>query len=441
VNESDLNTLTDTLEALLDSKFHFGEWITSAEDAFHAIHAAPVSQRLRLFNIHLQNFKNRLTGLVETAFAEYVQLGINNRRYIAGDVVDWSEDMTRAFIGERQGEDCLFPSEEGQTFVADGKPLPTADPQVQWWVWFACSGAESTLMPHDWAAPAWLSGEVTADNICRDNDSAEERERKTKNLTSQLAPTATWQIVWSIHRMFTDEIESAIRTGRLQGRLHFPTSTEPMPEATQPEDALPAKKEWLFQKRGDDWLIGPEADPIPVRDLKGFSYIAYLLERPNVSVETGELSRIFDGTISSSQFRGNPESQELTERPDLGDAGDHTDRKTLRDINNRLQEIDREIQDPQDASHYEAVEKLKDEKEKLLGYVRQTTGLGGRLRKSSATNERERSSVTYRIKEAIKRLGKSNGTVHHYLSTTIKTGNSCAYKPAPDSPIKWTVSF
>ena len=54
-----------------------------------------------------------------------------------------------------------------------------------------------------------------------------------------------------------------------------------------------------------------------------------------------------------------------------------------------------------------------------------------------ADAERARLAVTKRVKAAIKRIAEHDASLGHYLATTIKTGQQCAYLPDPAQPVEW----
>lgn len=51
-----------------------------------------------------------------------------------------------------------------------------------------------------------------------------------------------------------------------------------------------------------------------------------------------------------------------------------------------------------------------------------------------------RSSVTKRIRTAIAKIARHHPALAYHLSTAVRTGYACAYRPGPDRPPQWTLS-
>jgi hypothetical protein len=59
------------------------------------------------------------------------------------------------------------------------------------------------------------------------------------------------------------------------------------------------------------------------------------------------------------------------------------------------------------------------------------------LRAAGADAERARSTVTRRIRDAIKKVAAAHPALGRHLETSIKTGYFCGYTPDPAHPIAW----
>jgi hypothetical protein len=64
-------------------------------------------------------------------------------------------------------------------------------------------------------------------------------------------------------------------------------------------------------------------------------------------------------------------------------------------------------------------------------------GLGGRDRDAGSPTERARSTVTKRIRSAIKRIAERHPALADHLAARIETGTYCVYRPDPLHPIEW----
>jgi hypothetical protein len=63
--------------------------------------------------------------------------------------------------------------------------------------------------------------------------------------------------------------------------------------------------------------------------------------------------------------------------------------------------------------------------------------LGGRARNLSDPAEKARTAVTWRIRNAIKKIGQAHPELGRHLEVSIRTGIFCVY--APDRRILWSV--
>jgi hypothetical protein len=116
---------------------------------------------------------------------------------------------------------------------------------------------------------------------------------------------------------------------------------------------------------------------------------------------------------------------------------DVLDEPARRAYRKRLRELESELADAESANDSGRAERLEEEKEQLLAEMRKATGLGGRSRKMGDTAERARSTVTWRIRHAIKKLESVHPTLARHLGNSVKTGVFCSYSPERDT--RWFV--
>ena len=69
-----------------------------------------------------------------------------------------------------------------------------------------------------------------------------------------------------------------------------------------------------------------------------------------------------------------------------------------------------------------------------------TVGLGGRDRTTASAAERARSTVSKRIKDAVRQIGAVHAPLGDHMSRRIKTGQFCSYLPDNVLPIDWNLS-
>jgi hypothetical protein len=87
----------------------------------------------------------------------------------------------------------------------------------------------------------------------------------------------------------------------------------------------------------------------------------------------------------------------------------------------------------------ETAEHLQEELDQLVHQLAQAFGLGGRARQSASTSERARLNVTRAVRAAIGKIADALPVAGAVLDRRIRTGIYCAYEPAADDPLRWTV--
>ena len=113
------------------------------------------------------------------------------------------------------------------------------------------------------------------------------------------------------------------------------------------------------------------------------------------------------------------------------------DEQARRAYRARLREIEAELAEAEEANDPGRAERLEEERERLLDEMRKATGLGGRDRKMGDAAERARSAVTWRIRNAIKKLDAAHPALARHLGNSIKTGVFCSYTPEKET--RWFV--
>jgi hypothetical protein len=105
------------------------------------------------------------------------------------------------------------------------------------------------------------------------------------------------------------------------------------------------------------------------------------------------------------------------------------DDKARQAYRQRIREIDQELAEAERDNDPGRCTLIEEEKEHLLDEIRKATGLGGRQRKLADAPERTRSAVTWRIREAIRKLEPVHPTLARHLANSIQTGVFCSYNP------------
>ena len=146
-------------------------------------------------------------------------------------------------------------------------------------------------------------------------------------------------------------------------------------------------------------------------ELKGFFDLARLLATPGDEVHCTELM-------------GAPDS--------LSDHDTAIDEKARQAYAQRIRDLHNEIANAEEMNDLGRMETLSSELDQLTEHLTKALGLGQRVRPLNAPAERARAAVTWRIRNAIKKINTAHPALGHHLTQTIRTGNFCVYDPEKD---------
>ncbi|WP_168565121.1 hypothetical protein [Crateriforma spongiae] len=177
--------------------------------------------------------------------------------------------------------------------------------------------------------------------------------------------------------------------------------------------------EYSFQNDDDIWMVAFGTQPRPVRDNSGMPHIAHLLARPNESIAATTLEALASG---------------IDEVAKAGSRGEQTDRRTLKEANDRLHAIAAELESANANGEMASVTELQTERDEILTYVRKATGLAGKIRDDSDA-ARSGDSVSRAIRRAIKLIDKKCPELAGHLRQHLETGVTLRYRPS--QPIDW----
>jgi tetratricopeptide (TPR) repeat protein len=187
----------------------------------------------------------------------------------------------------------------------------------------------------------------------------------------------------------------------------------------------------LFRKDGEYWTIAFGGQPIRLKDTKGLHYIACLLRHPGTEFAAVALANkthnddgevVHDGRISSSDLG-------IELRADLGDAGYVLDERAKADYRKRLRELREELEQAEQFNDYGRQQGLRSEIQAIADELKAGVGRGGIDRKAASHLERARSSISKRIKFAVKKILQADRAAGSHLSESIHTGYRCVYLP------------
>jgi pimeloyl-ACP methyl ester carboxylesterase len=200
----------------------------------------------------------------------------------------------------------------------------------------------------------------------------------------------------------------ALSSGRVRWHLYA------VNESARPVAA--ARREGVFVRDGDVWVVGLDGADVRVRDMKGLADIAVLLDRPGVEVHVAEL-------VGADRM------------PSPGSAQARLDARAIMELRRRLADLADDETEAEAAGDSERASRARSERDAIVEQVSADVGLGGRSRPTDDWVERARKAVRTRVAAALKRIEDLHPSLGRHLRASIRTGVFCAYEPV--EPIDW----
>lgn len=204
----------------------------------------------------------------------------------------------------------------------------------------------------------------------------------------------------------------------------------------------------MFRREGDYWTICFEGRRFHLKDLKGLTYIAFLLGSPEREFHAFELLRAPLGDLGlefpqAASVEGcaptvrsrSPDTRFLSAIS--GDAGEALDSKAKLAYRRRLEELESELAQAKQSGDIPKAVELEEEYDTLTRELARAIGLGGRDRRMGSVAERARLNVTRAIRAAIEKIMQRQPDLGRFLSNAIRTGTFCSYRPPTESRDSW----
>ncbi|HEY8517322.1 MAG TPA: hypothetical protein VIS07_17565 [Candidatus Binatia bacterium] len=172
----------------------------------------------------------------------------------------------------------------------------------------------------------------------------------------------------------------------------------------------------VFRREGDVWTLAFAGEVVRLREVKGFLDLAQLLSRPGEELHCLELAGRGDEPTGADPV---------------------LDERARREVRTRIRELEEEIEDAERRSDLGRAERARDELDQLVTTLAGALGLGGRPRRVGSAIERARSSVTWRMRSAMRKIAAAHPALGRHLENTIRTGTVCAYYP--ETPVHWAI--
>jgi len=207
----------------------------------------------------------------------------------------------------------------------------------------------------------------------------------------------------------------------------------------------PTVSENVFRNEGEFWRITFKGDSITLKDVKGLSYIACLLSKPESEFHVfdliAEVEGIPNGAVNEAYSKIS--SEELEKKHNLTssfpeDAGDEIDLQTKNDIHERLRVLREDLAEAERNNDLGLMSKYKEEIEFLKNYISQTYSTKkGKSRKAADPADKARKAVTMSIRRSLDKIQHDHASLGRHLDNAIQRGVYCSY--SPDVPIEWSL--
>jgi hypothetical protein len=193
----------------------------------------------------------------------------------------------------------------------------------------------------------------------------------------------------------------------------LPVDPDERPRAVaQPAKDSPPRA--VFRGEGELWTLAFDDLTVQLTEAKGFHDLVELLAKPDAPIHCLELAG------RSAEPRGDD--------PVL-------DTRARRELASRARELQEEIDEAETLNDRGRAERSREELDRIVTALSGALGLGGRSRRLGSAAERARTAVTWRIRNAIRKIATAHPALGRHLENAVWTGTYCAY--IPDKPIAW----
>ena len=194
---------------------------------------------------------------------------------------------------------------------------------------------------------------------------------------------------------------------------------------------------FVFQREGEYWFIGYEADTFRLKDTKGLRYLHTLLGSPGREILAFHLVQYDEGGFSprsnAPRLQGEDGLRLFTPR----DGGDVIDKSARVAYEQRVRDLAAEVEDAEALNDTEHAALLREELDFIVEHLAAAIGLGGGTRRTVSPAERARQSVTKAMKSAAARISEQSPALGRHLASAIRTGTYCIYQPDSRVPTNW----
>ena len=170
-------------------------------------------------------------------------------------------------------------------------------------------------------------------------------------------------------------------------------------------------------RQADGWLAEYADRRVILPDLKGLHDIRRLLEQPGEEIHC----------------------LGLAEREHDAYTGDEAlDDKARQSLKARIRDLQEELAEAEDMNDIGRAARAGAEMDRLVETLSKALGLGGRNRRLGDLTERARTTVTWRIRHAIRKIEAVHQPLAMHLRNSLRTGTFCSYKP--ERLVSWRIT-
>jgi DNA-binding NtrC family response regulator len=196
------------------------------------------------------------------------------------------------------------------------------------------------------------------------------------------------------------------------------------------------KPEICFYESGNFWEVGPTGKTVPMKTLRGYGYIHFLLQRPNHFFHPVEVYKMSESEEASGSYLSEILSISgttiQTSAFDKHSTYEKIDSKTRKSIETVIEELKEQLSANSHISIVEADE-IKEKIRKYESLLRRKVE-----RDPHSSHERARTNVTRAITRALAEISKQAPDLKQHLNnSTIKTGDKIGYHPIAGNEPTW----
>jgi TolB-like protein/Tfp pilus assembly protein PilF len=191
-------------------------------------------------------------------------------------------------------------------------------------------------------------------------------------------------------------------------------AARPVPEPTRPPQPHEAAR---FARQGAGWVLAFDGREILMPALKGLVDIQRLLSNPGEEVHCLDLAERAEESFGAD--------------PVLDDKARHA-------LKARARDLQEEIAEAEDRNDIGRAERLRAEFDTLVETLSRALGIGGRSRRLGSLAERARTTVTWRIRHAARRIEAAHPELGRHFAHSLRTGTFCSY--SPEHAVAWRLA-